>query len=100
MIRKTLAATAALVLAAVVALVPQQAATVAPEAPAIPVTLTAVQPVAEDDPAWDCRAVTAHSNGVCGSDLPQGFTVQDITECTVPASYSACPDAVRVQLGR
>lgn len=99
MIRKSLAAAAALVLAAVVALTPQAAPTTT-VAPAVPVSINGTQVFTEDDPAWDCHQVTAHSNGVCGSDLPEGFTVGHITECVTVELYPACAAAVRAQLGR
>lgn len=107
MIRQAIAAAAVLIAAGIVSLINAQA-TPQPtpvDVPAVVVSLTSAptlagEDLAEGDEGWDCHAVTAHSNGVCGSDLPEGFTVEDITECVTPSLYAECPAAVRAVLGR
>lgn len=107
MIRQAIAAAFVLIAAGLVSLINTQDApqTTPVEVPAVVVSLTSTpvlagEDLAEGDEGWDCHAVTEHSNGVCGSDLPEGFTVQDITECVTPALYAGCPAAVRAALGR
>lgn len=107
MIRQAIAAAAALVVAGIVSFInAQPAPQVTPvEVPAVVVSVTSApalagDELAEGDEGWDCHAVTAHSNGVCASDLPEGFTVQGITECVTPSLYAQCPAAVRAALGR
>ena len=101
MIRRAIAAAAVAVAAALVSLINNQPVTTTQvEAPAIPVSVTSAPMPAEGDVDWSCREVTAHSNGVCGVDLPEGFTVVDIAECTTPELYLGCAAAVRERLGR
>lgn len=99
MIRKAIAAAAVAITAGLVSLINSQPSPTPAEVPAVPITITSTQVSAEGDAGWDCREVTEHSNGVCGSDLPEGFTVADIAECVTPALYQGCAAAVRERLG-
>lgn len=100
MIRKSIAAVAVLITASVVSLINAQPETTAPVTPPTTVVVTSTQVPVEGDAGWDCRQVTEHSNGVCGWELPAGFSVADIAECVDRARYKDCPAAVRERLGR
>jgi phage tail sheath gpL-like len=100
-IRHTIAAAAVLVAAGLVSLINAQPATTTPVTPpATSVVITGTHVPVEGDADWDCHVVSEHSNGICGSDLPEGFTVADIAECTDRARYADCPAAVRERLSR
>jgi hypothetical protein len=101
MIRRVLAAVAALIAATIVSLINSEPGTTAPApVPATSISIPGTQARLEGDAGWSCREVTEHGNGVCGSDLPEGFTVADIAECVTPALYAGCPAAVRERLNR